>query len=133
MVQQFGQAAPVTCPACGVGAASGLCTLTRGEIVTLSCGICGLQVRDGIVLQHGIDIDPDEIRDMADARQGADPREWYITPEARALRLVPIPKYLDDAIRDLEARIREIDGADSTARRAGRQLSAQARRARTPR
>ncbi len=94
MVQQFGHAAPVTCPACGVGAASGLCTLTRGEIVTLSCGICGLRVRDGIVLEHGIDIDPDEIREMADGRPGANPREWYIAPEARPLRLLPT-----DAVR----------------------------------
>ena len=89
MVQQFGSAAPVTCPACGVGAASGLCTLTRGEIVTLRCAVCGLQVRDGIVLEHGIDIDPDEIREMADRHPEANPREWFIAPEARPLLLVP--------------------------------------------
>ena len=88
-MQQFGQADPVTCPACGVGAASGLCTLTRGEIVTLTCAICGLRVRDGIVLEHGIDIEPDEIREMADGRPEANPREWYIAPEARPLLLVP--------------------------------------------
>lgn len=42
-----------------------------------------------------------------------------------------LPKYLDDVTRGLEARIREADNAASTARQVGRQLSAQARRART--
>ena len=44
-----------------------------------------------------------------------------------------LPKYLDDVTRDLGARIREADSAESTARQVGRQLSAQARRARTRR
>lgn len=41
-----------------------------------------------------------------------------------------LPTYLDDGTGDLEARIREVEGAESKAREVGRQLSAQARHAR---
>ena len=89
-MQQFGLAAPVTCPACGVGAVAGTCTLTRGEVVTLSCSTCGLRVRNGVVLQRGVDVDPDEIRGLAELRDPSEnPRMWYIAPEARPLLLIP--------------------------------------------
>jgi hypothetical protein len=42
-----------------------------------------------------------------------------------------LPAYLGDVTRDLEARIREADNTEATARQAGRRLLARARRARS--
>ena len=89
-MRQFGAAEPVTCPACGVGAAAGSCTLTRGAVVTLSCSTCGLRIRNGVVLEHGVDIDPDEVRELAERHAPwASHQERYVAPEARPLLLVP--------------------------------------------
>ena len=41
-----------------------------------------------------------------------------------------LPKYLEDVTRDLEARMREAESTEATARKVGRQLSARARGAR---
>ncbi len=89
-MKPIGRAMPVTCPACGIGAVAGRCTLTRGAIVTLYCDACALHIENGIVLAHGVDIDPDDIRDLARRRApNASPEELYIAPEARPLLLVP--------------------------------------------
>jgi hypothetical protein len=43
-----------------------------------------------------------------------------------------LPKYLDDVVRDLEARIRQAESTEATAREQGRKISARARAARSP-
>ncbi len=96
----IGRAIPTTCPACGVGAVSGLCTLTRadptpvpeslGPVETLACDCCGLWIRNGVVVERGVEVGPDDVR--ASARlyaAAADPDELWISPDARPLRLVP--------------------------------------------
>jgi hypothetical protein len=80
---------PIVCPACGAGAATGLCTLTLGEVETLVCGVCDLYVRDGVLLVRGEDLYPDDVIELGRARAPlASTDALYVAPEARPVRLL---------------------------------------------
>ena len=104
----IGRAVPCSCPGCGVGEASGLCTLTRAAdapaagsfepVETLFCDCCGLWVRNGVLQAHGVDLDPDDVRAAARLHAPtARPDELYVEPEARPVRLVPTEVGADSA------------------------------------
>lgn len=89
-----------TCPACGVGESTGLCTLARGAgdagpgslgpSATLDCRACGYWLRDGIVLSRGVALEPEDVRALAAEHAPEDAEAGYVAPDARQLRLVPI-------------------------------------------
>lgn len=87
-MRTLGAARFVTCPGCGVGEATALCTLTRGEVETLACDACRLLLRDGVIIERGVDLGPDDVRHIGGLalERGAD-SELYVPPEARSLRL----------------------------------------------
>lgn len=89
MADRLGAATVITCPACGVGAVAGVCTLTRGQVETLMCAACGLYVRNGVVTVHGVDLDPDDVRALARMHAPlALADELYCDPETRPVRLL---------------------------------------------
>lgn len=93
------RAVACTCPACGVGESTGLCTLTRepgdpgadllGLRATVYCDACRYWLQDGIVLARGVALDPEDVRMLAGARTSNELESSYLAPESRPLRLVP--------------------------------------------
>ena len=101
----IGRAVATTCPACGVGEPTGLCTLTRGNpdpvpgsmgpVETLQCDCCGLWIRDGVVVERGAPLEPADVRAMVGPRPGDEAEDVYVAPELRPLRLVPTYAWAD--------------------------------------
>jgi len=90
MPTRLGAADFVTCPACGtVGERSGLCTLTRGETETVACDACNLWIRDGVLIERGVALDPDVVVELGHARAPLAPvDELYCAPDRRPVRLI---------------------------------------------
>ena len=85
----LGAARAITCPACGVGQATGLCTLTRGEVETLVCDLCTFYLRNGIVLERGVVLNPDDVVEFGRRRAPFAPdAEIYLDLDRRPVRLV---------------------------------------------
>jgi hypothetical protein len=85
----IGAAQPATCPACGVGELTGLCTLTRGEVESVVCDACLFYVRDGVVLRRGVDLDPADVLALGRAQAPFAPDdEVCVAPEGRPVRLL---------------------------------------------
>ena len=101
----IGRAVATTCPACGVGEPTGLCTLTRGNpdpvpgsggpVETLQCDCCGLWIRNGIVVERGVPLEPDDVRAIVRPRADDEAEDVYVAPELRPLRLVPTYAWAD--------------------------------------
>ena len=96
----IGNAQSVTCPGCGIGDVANQCWYTPPSdrlvpgalrsIDTLWCDACGLWIRDGVVVAHGVDLGPDDVVEIA--RRHAPEVELdalYVAPEERPLRLTP--------------------------------------------
>lgn len=89
MSDRLGAAIAITCPACGVGAVTGVCTLTRGEVETMFCDSCALYVRNGVVVARGVEIDPDDVREIGRMHAPLAPADaLYTEPDARPVRLL---------------------------------------------
>lgn len=97
---QLGRAVPITCPGCGIGQITGQCTRTPaaehpapgslGPVETVYCETCGLWIRNGLLEARGVDLRPDDVREIARLHApNADPESWYMVPEARPVRLMP--------------------------------------------
>ena len=103
----LGRAVATTCPACGAGEPTGLCTLTRGNpepvpgsmgpVETLLCDVCGFWLRNGVVLERGVALEPADVRAIAGNRSSDESEDCYVAPELRPLRLVPTYAWADPA------------------------------------
>ncbi len=101
----LGSAVATTCPACGVGELTGLCTLTRGNpdpvpaslgpVETLFCDACGFWLRNGVVLERGVALEPADVRALAGNQSSDELEDCYVAPELRPLRLVPTDAWAD--------------------------------------
>jgi hypothetical protein len=84
--------APLTCPACGVPAATRLCRMHRTAAGDdLDCAVCGLRIWEGQLLDRGRDLADDEVdaevaRRLSLSLPLADPLR-AVPPEDRAVGL----------------------------------------------
>lgn len=88
----------IACPSCGAAAWLGYTTWTRGpggDDVT--CALCGLAIRSGVIRGPGLPPEPDEVEEEAAAatRAGRVPEgPAYLRPDERRIRLAVLD--LDD-------------------------------------
>ena len=94
----IGNATSVTCPGCGIGDVANMAWYTPPadelvpgalrSVATMWCDCCGMWIRDGVVIAHGVDIGPDDVREIA-ARHApeAELDALWVAPEERPLRL----------------------------------------------
>ena len=88
----------IACPSCGAAAWLGYTTWTRGPGGDeVSCALCGLAIRSGVIRGPGFPPEPDEVEEEAGAatRAGHVPEgPAYLRPDERRIRLAVLD--LDD-------------------------------------